>query len=111
MVRLPESFGPLGMPPGGCFLFPLSAHPFPPTLSHGAARLHQSIVCGLPPGRTLLAEVRSFYGPSFRVNLHDDPDGTSRYAIETGGPSLKFGGAIIDLNTKTDRVKAAAMHD
>jgi hypothetical protein len=63
------------------------------------------------PGLALLARVRAFYGASFRINLHNEPDGVSHFAIETGGPSLKFEGAIIDLNTTTDRVKAAAMHE
>jgi hypothetical protein len=32
-----------------------------------------------PPGKALLAEVRAFYGPSFRVNFHDEPDGVSHF--------------------------------
>src|SRR5436309_3391833 len=65
----------------------------------------------LPVGQRLLASVRGFYGPAFRVDRHDTADRMSWFSIVTGGPALKLAEAVICLNTTTDRITAAALHE
>lgn len=65
----------------------------------------------VPDGKSLLAEVRDFYGPALSIVRHDEDDGVSHFHIDVGAGSLQFRGATIELNTTSSRAKAGAMHE
>jgi hypothetical protein len=71
----------------------------------------ERLLAAFPPGQRLLAEIREFYGPTFDVTLHENPDGRSRFEIDTGAAKMEFQKALIELNTATDRTVAAAVHE
>lgn len=69
------------------------------------------IFADFPPGQTLLAEVRAFYGPALWIERHDEPDGISHFAIDTGAAAFRLGRVTIQLNTTTSRTKPAFFHE
>ncbi len=64
-----------------------------------------------PLANNLLDEVVKFYGASLTIRRSVMPDDRSRYALRIDAQHLKFNGAVINLDTSTDRQAAAACHE
>ena len=62
-------------------------------------------------GAKLLADIREFYGSTFKFSVQENLSGTSHFVIDTGAETLRFREASIRLNTSTNRIKAAAIHE
>jgi hypothetical protein len=71
----------------------------------------ETLFSDFAPGEALLREVSGFYGSKFFIRRNDVPSGESRYTIDSGGEKAIFQHATISLNTTTNRVCAAAVHE
>ena len=67
---------------------------------------------GHPSALQLLSEIQHFYGDTLQVLAKEtDDDDTSNYAIDCDTTNLIYRKASITLNTRSDRVPAAACHE
>lgn len=64
-----------------------------------------------PLANNLLDQVIKFYGGSLTFRRAVIADDRSRYTLNIDAQHLKFNGAIINLDTSTDRQAAAACHE
>jgi hypothetical protein len=71
----------------------------------------ETLFSDFTPGEALLREVSDFYGSKFFIRRNDVPSGESMYTIDAGGEGAIFQHVTISLNTTTNRVRAAAMHE
>jgi len=71
----------------------------------------RSLFKDYPLANNLLDEVIQFYGSSFTIRRAVMADDRSRYTLNVDAQHLKFNGAVINLDTSTDRQAAAACHE
>jgi hypothetical protein len=71
----------------------------------------ETLFSDFAPGEALLREVSDFYGSKFFIRRNDVPSGESKFTIDSGGERAIFQHATISLNTTTNRVRAAAVHE
>lgn len=71
----------------------------------------RSLFRDYPLANNLLDEVIQFYGGSLVFRRAVMADDRSRYTLNIDAQHLKFNGAIINLDTSTDRQAAAACHE
>ena len=64
-----------------------------------------------PLANNLLDQVIEFYGRSLTIRRSAMADDRSRYTLNIDAQHLKFNGAVINLDTSTDRQAAAACHE
>ena len=64
-----------------------------------------------PLANNLLDEVIKFYGGSLTIRRRVMADDRSRYMLNIDAQHLRFNGAVINLDTSTDRQAAAACHE